>query len=242
MNVYIRNLATALAETGIDVDIFTPATDSLRPAVEHPSPRVRMHNVAAGPLRKVPKEELPELAHAMVVETDRIRLRQPHRHYDLILAHYWLSGVAGTELSREWNVPLVHSKHTMAKVKNLVLQPGEKLEPQRREDGEYRTVDGATRLIANTGAEAAERVFHYDADRIDVTVAVGVTGLLVDGHAAADWAVALEALYDDPARRKRTGHTASVHARSSGWQRATIIESYRTAVQQHSARAELLAM
>src|SRR5687768_18535846 len=30
----------------------------------------------------------------------------------------------------------------------------------------------ATRLIANTGAEAAEPVFHYDADRIDVAVAV----------------------------------------------------------------------
>ena len=126
-----------------------------------------------------------------------------------------------------------------------MLQPGEKLEPQRREDCEYRIVDGATRLIANTGAEAAELVFHHDADRIDVAVAVadGVTGLLVDGHAAADWAAAaLEALYDDPARRKRMGHTASVHARSSGWQRATMIESYRPAVQQHSAREELLAM
>ena len=88
-------------------------------------------------------------------------------------------------------------------------------------------------------------MFHHDADRIDVAVAVadGVTGLLVDGHAAADWAAAaLEALYDDPARRKRMGHTASVHARSSGWQRATMIESYRPAVQQHSAREELLAM
>src|SRR5687768_7863223 len=81
MNVYIRNLATALAETGIDVDIFTRATDSLRPPSSTP-PRGSACNVAAGPLRKVPKEELPELAHAMVVQTDRIRLRQPHRHYD----------------------------------------------------------------------------------------------------------------------------------------------------------------
>ena len=180
----------------------------------------------------------------MVVEVDRIRLRQPHRHYDLIHAHNWVSGVVGIEPSGEWNVPLVHSTHTMAKVKNLVLQRGEKLEPQRREDCEYRIVDGATLLIANTGAEAAELVFHHDADadRIGVAVEDGVTGLLVDGHAAADWAVALEALYDDPARRKRMGHTASVHALSSGWQRATMIESYRTAVQQHSARAELLAM
>ena len=391
MNVYIRSLATALAENGVEVDIFTRATDSLRPAVEHPSPGVRVHNVAAGPRRKVPKEELPELARDMVAEIDRIRLRQPHRPYDLVHAHYWVSGVAGIELSREWNVPLLHTMHTMAKVKNLVLQPGEKPEPRRREDGEYRIVDRATRLIANSDAEAAELVFHYgaDADRIDVAppgvdlstftpalrgasrasrdvlpgtfhllfagriqwlkgpqvliqaaallrrrrpdidlkltilgalsgaadfnltslvrtagmddvvthlppvaapelagwyraadvvvmpsysesfglvaleaqacgtpvvatrvgglcraVEDGVTGLLVDGHAAADWAAALETLYDDPARRTRMGHTASVRAESSGWQRtaAIMVESYRAAAQQHSACAELLAL
>jgi D-inositol-3-phosphate glycosyltransferase len=60
--------------------------------------------------------------------------------------------------------------HTMAKVKNLLLESGEQPEPRRREEGEQRIVDGATRLIANTGTEAAELVSHYhaDADRIDV--------------------------------------------------------------------------
>ncbi|WNZ05647.1 glycosyltransferase [Paenarthrobacter ureafaciens] len=58
----------------------------------------------------------------------------------------------------------------MAKVKNLVLESGERREPRRREEGEQRIVDGATRLIANTPAEAQELVAHYgaDIDRIDV--------------------------------------------------------------------------
>ena len=86
----------------------------------------------------------------MVAEIERIRQRQPHGRYDVIHSHYWVSGVAGLELSELWGVPLVHTMHTMAKVKNLLLHSGEKPEPRRREDGEHRIVDGAARLIANT--------------------------------------------------------------------------------------------
>jgi D-inositol-3-phosphate glycosyltransferase len=170
MNVYVRALAAALAETGVEVEIFTRSTSARQPAVEHPSPGVCVHNVLAGPARKVPKEELPELLHSMVAEIDRIRRRQPHGRYDMIHSHYWVSGVAGLELSQLWGLPLVHTMHTMAKVKNLLLESGEQPEPRRREEGEQRIVDGATRLIANTGTEAAELVSHYhaDADRIDV--------------------------------------------------------------------------
>jgi D-inositol-3-phosphate glycosyltransferase len=170
MNVYIRGLASALAETGIEVEIFTRSTSAGQPAVEHPDPGVCVHNVMAGPPRKLPKEELPELLHSMVAEVERIRAQQPHGRYDLIHSHYWVSGVAGLELSALWNVPLVHTMHTMAKVKNLLLHSGEQPEPRRREDGEHRIVDGATRLIANTTAEAAELVSHYgaDFDHIDV--------------------------------------------------------------------------
>ena len=170
MNVYVRALAAALAETGIEVEIFTRSTSARQPAVEHPAPGVCVHNVLAGPTRKLPKEELPELLHSMVAEIDRIRQLQPHGRYDVIHSHYWVSGVAGLELSQLWGLPLVHTMHTMAKVKNLLLESGERPEPRRREEGEQRIVDGATRLIANTGTEAAELVSHYhaDADRIDV--------------------------------------------------------------------------
>jgi D-inositol-3-phosphate glycosyltransferase len=170
MNVYVRALAAALAETGIEVEIFTRSTSARQPAVEHPAPGVCVHNVLAGPARKLPKEELPELLHSMVAEIDRIRQLQPHGRYDVVHSHYWVSGVAGLELSQLWGLPLVHTMHTMAKVKNLLLESGEQPEPRRREEGEQRIVDGATRLIANTGTEAAELVSHYhaDADRIDV--------------------------------------------------------------------------
>ncbi|BCW63941.1 D-inositol-3-phosphate glycosyltransferase [Paenarthrobacter sp. MSM-2-10-13] len=170
MNVYVRALAMALAESGVEVEIFTRSTKAGQPAVEHPGPGVCVHNVMAGPRRKLPKEELPALLHHMVEEIDKIRHQQLHGRYDAIHSHYWVSGVAGLELSELWGVPLIHTMHTMAKVKNLVLESGERPEPRRREDGEQRIVDGASRLVANTPAEAEELVSHYgaDPDRIDV--------------------------------------------------------------------------
>ncbi|WP_284756271.1 D-inositol-3-phosphate glycosyltransferase [Arthrobacter sp. efr-133-R2A-120] len=171
MNVYVRALAMALADLGVEVEIFTRSTSAGQPAVEHPGPGVCVHNVLAGPPRKLPKEELPELLHAMVAEIERIRQRQPHGRYDAIHSHYWVSGVAGLELSALWNVPLIHTMHTMAKVKNLVLESGERPEPRLREDGEQRIVDGATRLVANTPAEAQELVSHYNADFDHIDIA-----------------------------------------------------------------------
>jgi D-inositol-3-phosphate glycosyltransferase len=170
MNVYIRELASALAETGVEVEIFTRSTSAHQAAVEHPGPGVCVHNVLAGPPRKLPKEELPGLLHSMVAEIEQIRQRQPHGRYDVIHSHYWVSGIAGLELSEMWGVPLVHTMHTMAKVKNLLLESGEQPEPRRREVGEHRIVDGAARLIANTSAEVQELVSHYGAeyDQIDV--------------------------------------------------------------------------
>lgn len=42
-------------------------------------------------------------------------------YFDVVHSHYWLSGQVGTVAAERWNVPLVHTMHTMAKVKNLML-------------------------------------------------------------------------------------------------------------------------
>ena len=122
MNVYVRALAAALAETGVEVEIFTRSTSAGQPAVEHPDPGVCVHNVLAGPPRKLPKEELPELLHSMVAEIDRIRA--PAAARPLRRHPFPLLGLrrAGLELAELWGCPLVHTMHTMAKVKNLLLR------------------------------------------------------------------------------------------------------------------------
>jgi D-inositol-3-phosphate glycosyltransferase len=62
-----------------------------------------------------------------------------------------------------WGVPLVHTAHTLARVKNAALADGDTPEPLAREIGEQQVVDQADRLVANTVVEAQQLVRLYDA-------------------------------------------------------------------------------
>ena len=84
----------------------------------------------------------------------RIEAARPPGWYDLVHSHYWLSGQVAWLAAERWDVPLVHSMHTMAKVKNLTLADGDDPEPAARAIGEAQVVEAADRLVANTDEEA----------------------------------------------------------------------------------------
>jgi D-inositol-3-phosphate glycosyltransferase len=95
--------------------------------------------------------------------------------YDLVHSHYWLSGQVAWLAAERWDVPLVHSMHTMARVKNLALAEGDAPEPPARAIGEAQVVAAADRLVANTDEEGEQLVDLYDADPARVvTVPPGV--------------------------------------------------------------------
>jgi D-inositol-3-phosphate glycosyltransferase len=89
---------------------------------------------------------------------------KPNDYYDIIHSHYWISGQLGWMISERTGVPLVHTMHTMAKVKNQALAEGDIPEPLIRALGEEQIVQNAKALIANTDAEAASLVSLYGAD------------------------------------------------------------------------------
>ena len=100
----------------------------------------------------------------------RAEALQPLGHYDAVHSHYWLSGQVGALARDRWNVPLVHSMHTMAKVKNEALAAGDTPEPLSRVIGEEQVVEAADLLVANTDTEARQLVDLYDAspDAVEV--------------------------------------------------------------------------
>jgi D-inositol-3-phosphate glycosyltransferase len=170
MNVYIVETAKRLAQSGIEIDIFTRATASrLVPSVEL-VPGVKVIHITAGPFEGLLKNDLPGQLCAVTAGVLRTEASQPEGYYDLIHSHYWLSGQVGWLASERWRVPLLHTMHTMGRVKNLGLAAGDKPEPDMRIIGEQQVVDVAQRLIANTQLEAAELIEHYRADpeKIDV--------------------------------------------------------------------------
>ncbi len=164
MNVYVVALAHQLASLGTEVEVFTRATRSDLPPRVEVSDGVSVRHVVAGPFEGLAKEDLP----AQLCAVTRGVLREEARHepgyFDLVHSHYWLSGQVGSLAAERWHVPLVHSMHTMAKVKNAALATGDQPEPTARVIGEEQVVDLADRLVANTPDEAAQLVDLYGAD------------------------------------------------------------------------------
>ena len=175
MNIYVVENSIKMAQAGVQVDIFTRADKSgLAEAVEI-AKGVTVHHLEAGPVSYLTKEELPSQIGALTHAFMEHQSGKPSDYYDLIHSHYWISGQLGWMISERTGTPLVHTMHTMAKVKNLALAEGDKAEPVIRSLGEEQIVANAEALIANTDAEAASLVSLYEADPSKVhVVAPGV--------------------------------------------------------------------
>src|SRR5918993_6082688 len=175
MNVYIVEVSRRLAEMGVEVEIFTRATSSGLPPTVEMAPGVLVRHVNSGPFEGLAKEDLPAQMCAFANGVLRAEAAHAPGYYDLIHSHYWLSGQVGWLARERWGVPLVHTAHTLAKVKNAQLAAGDRPEPLARVVGEEQVVAEADRLVANTVFEAQDLRSRYgaDPDRIR-TIAPGV--------------------------------------------------------------------
>ncbi|MFI5712738.1 D-inositol-3-phosphate glycosyltransferase [Kribbella sp. NPDC051620] len=192
MNVYVVELSKRLATLGIEVDVFTRATSSALPAKVELMPGVTVRNVAAGPYEGLSKNELPSQLCTFARAVLRAEAVREPGYYDVIHSHYWLSGQAGLLARDRWAVPLVHTMHTMAKVKNASLAEDDVPEPPARLLGEEQVVEAADRLLANTDDEANELISLYGAQ--PAKVGVVNPGVDLDVFSPADQLVARKAL------------------------------------------------
>jgi len=175
MNVYVMQTALRMARRGVQVEIFTRATSSDLPPVAELAPGVLVRHVVAGPYGGLGKEDLPSQLCAFTAGVLRDEALHEPGWYDVVHSHYWLSGQVGWLVRDRWGVPLVHTAHTLAKVKNAALAEGDTPEPLSRVVGEEQVVAEADRLVASTAAEADDLVAAYGAHPETVrTIAPGV--------------------------------------------------------------------
>ncbi|QNG19836.1 D-inositol-3-phosphate glycosyltransferase [Rhodococcus triatomae] len=170
MNVYVLQTAIELARRGVEVEIFTRATSSADAPVHEAAPGVLVRHLEAGPFEGLDKRDLPTQLCAFAAGVLREEARHEPGYYGLVHSHYWLSGQVGWLARDRWGVPLVHTAHTLAAVKNASLAAGDTPEPPAREIGERQVVTESDRMVANTAEEADQLVALYgaDADRVDV--------------------------------------------------------------------------
>jgi D-inositol-3-phosphate glycosyltransferase len=174
MNVAILGLARGLAARGIEVDLLTRATGA--PAVTALEPGVTLHELPAGAAGVVDKGALPALADdfgeavAHLAETSR---------YDIVHAHYWLSGIAALPVALELGIPLVQSFHTLAEMKSMALPAVASAESVRRVRSETFLAMQADAVVANSTAEVGHLIESVgaDADRVWIVPPGVDTGL-----------------------------------------------------------------
>ncbi len=159
MNIYVVESAQRMAAMGVEVDIFTRRTENDQPDFVEISKGVRVRYFDCGH-GHLTKEQLP--VHILGLSKEFLRILR-NEQYDAIHSHYWISGKVAMPAAAELGIPLVHTMHTMARVKNLNLAEGESPEPMIRVQGETQVAAAAKALIANTDSEAASLVSLYEA-------------------------------------------------------------------------------
>ena len=187
MNVYVREVASALAQAGVECTTYTRADRPGLPEEVLVEPGHRVVHVQAGDY-DVPKEELAaELDAFTAGVVDHVR-RGPG--VDVVHGNYWLSGVVGHRLKHQLDVPLVATFHTLARVK----AEGGDLEPTWRDRAEAEVIGCSDAICVSCPEEerqfrrlygnpagaieivppAVEHAFFAPGDRVGARGAVGL--------------------------------------------------------------------
>lgn len=166
MNVYVRELSRELARRGMCIDIYTRSQNPKLPRVEELSPGVRnahVINIPAGP-------EAPYSKHLLIEHLDEFVTgvqdfaRQYDVQYDLLHAHYWLSGLAGQKLQQAGvDAPLVQMFHTLGAMKNHVAIGTHDRETDRRIEAEGELMKSVARVVASTPRDKRQMIELYNA-------------------------------------------------------------------------------
>lgn len=189
MNVYVRELVSALSQAGIECTTFTRADREGLPREVMIEPGHRVVHIEAGP-HHLPKEALPGT-------TDQFRAgvldwMVGRDRPDVIHGNYWLSGVVGHSLKHELDVPFVSTFHTLARVK----AEGGDLEPAWRDRAESEIVDCSDAICVSCVEEEDQfrRLYGTPEGRLEI-IAPGVEHAF---FAPGDQAGARSALGFDP--------------------------------------------
>lgn len=150
MNVYLKELCSRLTDIpGTEVDIFTRVKSPGFTGIRKRASSLRIIHLKGGPEHRFDRKKLcghiPEFASNL----ERFILEE-NKSYDLIYSHYWLSGLAGVWMKQRFSLPLVHTYHTLAFLKNRALGD---LEDTSRIEAEQDLVHNADKIISTSTEE-----------------------------------------------------------------------------------------
>lgn len=164
-NVHVAALSAALAGRGHDVTVYTRRDAADLPDRVGVAAGLEVVQVAAGPPRPVPKDELLPYIGALA---DGIACDWEKRPPDLVHAHFWMSGLAALDASRQVavvgrQVPVVQTFHALGTVK-------------RRHQGAEDTSPSERLMLEAMVGRSADRIIATCSDEVFELKAMGVPG------------------------------------------------------------------
>lgn len=145
-NNYVHHLALSLEEIGYSVDVVTHWCLEEAPQIESFGKSSRVIRVAAGKKGFVDKNELFNLLPDFYKEMKTIINISD---YELLHTHYWLSGVLGLQIKKDFQLPWFHTNHSLGIAKQL----GTGQQDKRRLYFEERILTEVDEIIATTPNE-----------------------------------------------------------------------------------------
>ncbi len=131
-NVYVHDLAKQLGALGWKVDVFTRWDSRAKKPVIAFARNCRVIRVKSGPRQYVPRDHLfqylPEFVDNIIAYKTEHRLT-----YDVVHAHYWMSGWSALKIGQLWNIPVTTTYHSLGYVRYHTL----KLHKEQSADSEF---------------------------------------------------------------------------------------------------------
>jgi len=151
-NVYVRQVGSALAANGWQVDMFTRKADPDIPEIVEHSPHCRTIRLKAGPEAFIPRDRLFEVLPEFIAQWEKYQSKQ---RYPLIHTNYWLSGWVGLQLQKRYNLQWLHTYHSLGAVKyrttnRLPLIASKRLQIERQ------ILENCDRVIATSPQEETD--------------------------------------------------------------------------------------
>ncbi|WP_019557555.1 HAD family hydrolase [Thiomicrorhabdus arctica] len=175
--LYVLELAQALSERPEvgKVEIFTRLVKDKTVDYEYAQPLEKVNDklsiirIEAGPEEYIFKEQLWDYLDAFA--DNMMEYFRDQEHYpDIIHSHYADSGYVGSQLANQLSIPLIHTGHSLGRVKRARLfangvspkEIAEQYNMSRRINAEEHVLATAERVITSTHQEIEEQYEIYD--------------------------------------------------------------------------------
>lgn len=158
-NVYVDRVAWHLSRMGYEVDIYTRWDNAERERIVPYRPGVRVIHVEAGEKKFIRKERLFGYMDDFVDDMMRF-MRSEDAHYDVIHAHFWMSGYVALQLKQRLGIPYVITFHALGKVRRIYQGSADEF-PDLRFSVEEKVACEADAVVAECPQDRDDLMIHY---------------------------------------------------------------------------------